>query len=326
MELMRLAVGDVKPNPYQPREQFDEEKLQELADNIKAHGMIEPIVVTKRKPEDTKYTIVAGERRWRATKKADIKEMYAIVKDYDNDVDIKRDSLVENELRENLSNKEFKEFAESLAKSLGETYYNKETGLEPRALSWYVFKGTSYKKYQEGAGILDDLPFYKKLAAHNRVGKKGVKELIDAVDNEKINITTADKIASIDDKDLQRELVKLAEAEEFDKLSEAIKRHNIRQGYEEALSDKKKSDEANKKQMSKPQVLVKLLKRFNEWTMDIGGINELLKEDTRFMFKFTHEEQLQILDGLKPLRKEAEELLTLMSRNMERISDGNARN
>jgi ParB family transcriptional regulator, chromosome partitioning protein len=74
-----IPVDKLQPNPHQPRSYFDEAALRELADSIKRHGVVQPLVVTPVR--DGKYTLVAGERRWRATKLAGLKTVPAIVRD-----------------------------------------------------------------------------------------------------------------------------------------------------------------------------------------------------------------------------------------------------
>lgn len=78
--IQNLKLRDVEPNRDQPRKIFDEEALEELANSIKEYGVIQPIIVTKK---DNYYQIVAGERRWRAAKKAGLTEIPAIVREYD---------------------------------------------------------------------------------------------------------------------------------------------------------------------------------------------------------------------------------------------------
>ncbi|MBR3120299.1 MAG: ParB/RepB/Spo0J family partition protein, partial [Bacillus sp. (in: Bacteria)] len=94
-----LRLADIKPNPYQPREIFDEEKLQELADSIKEHGVFTPVLV--RKVTDG-YELVAGERRTKAAEIAGLTEIPAIIVDF-NDDQMMEISLLENIQRENLS-------------------------------------------------------------------------------------------------------------------------------------------------------------------------------------------------------------------------------
>lgn len=97
--VMEVKITEVMPNKNQPRKNFDEEKLEALSDSIKEHGVIQPIIVTKN---DDFYTIVAGERRWRAAKKAGIKKIPVIVRDYD-DLAIRQIALIENLQREDLN-------------------------------------------------------------------------------------------------------------------------------------------------------------------------------------------------------------------------------
>ena len=94
-----LKITEVEPNRNQPRKHFDEEALEELADSIKKYGLIQPIVVTKK---DGYYQIIAGERRWRASKKAGLTTIQAIVRD-DDDKKNKEIALIENIQREDLN-------------------------------------------------------------------------------------------------------------------------------------------------------------------------------------------------------------------------------
>ena len=89
----------VEPNREQPRKEFDEDSLMELADSIKQFGILQPLLVQKKKDY---YEIIAGERRWRAAKIAGIKEVPIIVKEYTNQ-EIVEISLIENIQRENLN-------------------------------------------------------------------------------------------------------------------------------------------------------------------------------------------------------------------------------
>lgn len=97
--IVELKINDVEPNENQPRKFFDNDKLDELADSIKEHGVIQPIIVTKK---DDYYQIIAGERRWRASKKLGLKTIPAIVRTYD-DKKTREVSLIENLQRENLN-------------------------------------------------------------------------------------------------------------------------------------------------------------------------------------------------------------------------------
>ena len=97
--LKNLKITEVEPNRNQVRKNFDQEALEELAESIKEYGLIQPIVVTKK---DNYYSIVAGERRWRASKIAGIKEIPAIIREDDEKVNAEI-SLIENMQREDLN-------------------------------------------------------------------------------------------------------------------------------------------------------------------------------------------------------------------------------
>ncbi len=97
--VVELKIVDVEPMKDQPRKVFDEEKLEELANSIKENGVIQPILVVKN---DDGYAIVAGERRWRAAKKAGLKKIPAIIKNYDESKK-KQVALIENIQREDLN-------------------------------------------------------------------------------------------------------------------------------------------------------------------------------------------------------------------------------
>ncbi len=97
--IVELKINEVEPNINQPRKTFDDDKLTELADSIKEHGVIQPIIVTKK---DDYYQIIAGERRWRASKKVGLKTIPAIIRSYD-DKKTREVSLIENIQRQNLN-------------------------------------------------------------------------------------------------------------------------------------------------------------------------------------------------------------------------------
>lgn len=96
---MLVKINQVEPNREQPRKDFDEDALLELADSIKQFGVLQPLVVQKKKDY---YEIIAGERRWRAAKLAGLKEIPVIIKSY-TDQEIVEISLIENIQRENLN-------------------------------------------------------------------------------------------------------------------------------------------------------------------------------------------------------------------------------
>lgn len=94
-----VKLVDIEPNKDQPRSNFNEDALLELADSIKQFGVIQPLVVQKK---DKYYKIIAGERRWRAAKIAGVKEVPVIIKDY-SDEEVMEIALIENIQREDLN-------------------------------------------------------------------------------------------------------------------------------------------------------------------------------------------------------------------------------
>lgn len=103
---LEIDVDLIEPNPEQPRTSFDDAHLEELARSIKVNGLVQPIVVRKK---DGRYQIIAGERRWRATQKAGIRKIPAVVKD------IPDDKLLELALVENIQRQELNAIEEANA-------------------------------------------------------------------------------------------------------------------------------------------------------------------------------------------------------------------
>lgn len=97
--VVSLKINSIEPNKNQPRKQFDKEKLEALTESIKEHGLIQPIIVVKN---NDMYKIVAGERRWRAAKKAGLTEIPVVIRSY-TDSEIAQIALIENLQREDLN-------------------------------------------------------------------------------------------------------------------------------------------------------------------------------------------------------------------------------
>lgn len=98
--MAQIAIAEIIPNPTQPRKEFDEEALDELADSIRQLGIIQPITV--RKADDGKYIIISGERRWRAAQRADLDTLPAYIREVD-DENLHAMALVENIQRQDLN-------------------------------------------------------------------------------------------------------------------------------------------------------------------------------------------------------------------------------
>ncbi len=128
--IQKLKVIDIEPNRNQPRRVFDEEALEELAESIKEYGLLQPIIVSKK---DNYYEIVAGERRWRACKKAGLTEIPAIVRE-NNEKRNKEIALIENIQREDLN---------PIEKALGIKSLMEEYGLTQQEVSDILGKARS---------------------------------------------------------------------------------------------------------------------------------------------------------------------------------------
>ena len=100
--LNKVSISDLSRNPYQPRQNFSESKLNELANSIKKNGIIQPIAVRPKKSENGKFEIVAGERRWLAAQKAGLHEIPVTVLDL-SDVESLEVAIVENIQRDDLN-------------------------------------------------------------------------------------------------------------------------------------------------------------------------------------------------------------------------------
>ena len=126
-----VSISDLSRNPYQPRQNFKEEKLEELANSIRKNGIIQPIAVRLNKNETGKYEIVAGERRWLAAQKAGLHEIPVTILDL-SDVESLEVAIVENIQRDDLNpieeakgykrlNEEFKYDHESISKLMSKS-------------------------------------------------------------------------------------------------------------------------------------------------------------------------------------------------------------
>ncbi len=104
-----IEVGKIKPNPYQPRREFDEDRLRDLADSIRRYGILQPLVVTRKEVDlggngmAVEYELIAGERRWRASQLAGLTAVPAIIKSEQSDKEKLELAIIENLQREDLN-------------------------------------------------------------------------------------------------------------------------------------------------------------------------------------------------------------------------------
>ncbi len=190
-DIVEIRLDEIRSNPYQPRKTFDEESLNELAESIKEHGVVQPVIVKK---SIKGYELVAGERRTKASKIAGKTTIPAIIRDF-NDEEMMEIALIENIQRENLNPIE-----EALA------YENiiKSTGMTQEKIAQKFGKSRSYVTNM--LGLLNLPEETKKLvekgeisASHARVlskmdDEKKINEIAKKVVNDKINVREIEEL------------------------------------------------------------------------------------------------------------------------------------
>lgn len=190
-----LSINKIYPNPNQPRKHFDEEALQELASSVKLHGIIQPLVVNKT--DDDNYMIIAGERRWRASKLAGLENVPVVIKNY-TEKQIKEISIIENLQREDLNPieaaraikqlmDEYNLTQETVSDRIGKSRSSVANTL--RLLSLYpdvikmIEDGRLSSGHARSLVVVDDTTQQIKLAKQASDGKMSVRELEKAVKN-----------------------------------------------------------------------------------------------------------------------------------------------
>lgn len=201
-----IDINNIKPNANQPRKTFDEGKLEELADSIREHGLIQPLVVRK---STNGYEIVAGERRWRAARKIGIKEIPAIVKELSDEENMLL-AIIENMQREDLDPIEE---AEGISQMI-ETY-----GLSQEQVSKSLGKSRPYITNQ--LRLLKLPEEIRKMVSDGRLSSGHVRALI-TIDDEEKQIKLA--VQAVEQGLSVRQVEALAKANKNVKKSKAAKK------------------------------------------------------------------------------------------------------
>tara|TARA_B100002051_G_scaffold256278_1_gene272652 strand:+ start:889 stop:1734 length:846 start_codon:yes stop_codon:yes gene_type:complete len=134
IQTRKIPIADLQRNKYQPRNFFDEEKLNELSSSIKENGIIQPIAVRANKYEPGKYEIIAGERRWLASQKAGLNEVPVVILDIDDQKSLEI-AIVENVQREDLN---------VIEEAKGYQRLIKEFGYDHEKISKFMSKSRSH--------------------------------------------------------------------------------------------------------------------------------------------------------------------------------------
>ena len=220
-EIKEIPLSELRVNPYQPRKTFNEETLQELANSIKEHGVFQPIIVKK---SIKGYEIVAGERRYRASRLAGKETIPAIIKDF-TDEEMMEIAVLENLQREDLNAIEEAEAYNTLMNHLN---------LTQEQVAKRVGKSRSHITNMLGLITLPEI--VKKLVIENKISMGHARVLSKLEDVEKIKILV-EKI--LKDNISVRELEKLASSDDYERKNK-IKTHSKPLAYvdlEETLSE-----------------------------------------------------------------------------------------
>ena len=222
-EVIELKLSELRPNPYQPRKVFDAEKLQELANSIKEHGVFQPIIVKK---SIKGYEIIAGERRYKASQLAGKETIPAIVRDF-TDENMMEIALLENLQRENLNSIEEATAYQKLLASLKVTQEELANKL-----------GKSRSHITNMIGLLELPEEVKNLIAEEKITMSHARVLSKMKDKDEI-INLANKIV---DENLNVRAIEQASqnptVEKKHKLKTKVKKESEYKYIEESISEK----------------------------------------------------------------------------------------
>ena len=222
-EVIELKLSELRPNPYQPRKVFDAEKLQELANSIKEHGVFQPIIVKK---SIKGYEIIAGERRYKASQLAGKETIPAIVRDF-TDENMMEIALLENLQRENLNSIEEATAYQKLLTSLKVTQEELANKL-----------GKSRSHITNMLGLLELPEEVKNLIAEEKITMSHARVLSKMKDKDEI-INLANKIV---DENLNVRAIEQASqnptVEKKHKLKTKVKKESEYKYIEESISEK----------------------------------------------------------------------------------------
>lgn len=191
-EIVEISLDEIRSNPYQPRKIFDEEALNELAESIKEHGIVQPIIVKK---SIKGYELVAGERRTKASRIAGLKTIPAIIKNF-NDQEMMEIALIENVQRENLNPIEEAMAYDNILKSSNMTQdelakkFGKSRSYITNILGLLKLPETTKKYVEENKLTMSHARALSKLEDEEQIDR-----LADKIITEGLNVRTIENIA-----------------------------------------------------------------------------------------------------------------------------------
>ena len=231
-KIHKIKVIEIEPNRDQPRRSFDEEALDELANSIKTYGVLQPIIVNKK---DNYYEIVAGERRWRAAKKAGLSEMPCIIKDDITEKSNKEIALIENLQRVDLN---------PIDKAKGLKELIDDYGMTQKELADSI--GISRSNIANSVRILNLDPRVIELAQDGKLTEGHCRNLVMIEDPEKQYKAALDIIKKGESvRDIERKVKNKKVAENHDPRLEAIYR-DIEDSFQGFFGTKVKLDAKKK--------------------------------------------------------------------------------
>ena len=231
-KIHKIKVIEIEPNREQPRRSFDEEALDELANSIKTYGVLQPILVNKK---DDYYEIVAGERRWRAAKKAGLEEMPCIIKDDITERSNKEIALIENLQRVDLN---------PIDKAKGLKELIDDYGMTQKELADSI--GSSRSNIANSVRILNLDPRVIELAQEGKLTEGHCRNLVMIEDPEKQYKTALNIIAKNETvRDIERKVKNNKVSNQKDPRLEAIYK-DIEDSFQGFFGTKVKLD-ANKR-------------------------------------------------------------------------------
>jgi ParB family chromosome partitioning protein len=210
--VLELRINEIEPNSDQPRKNFDDEKLLQLSDSIKQHGIIQPIIVKK---EDNTYTIIAGERRWRAAKLAGLTRVPVLVKDFTNK-QVMEIALIENLQREDLNPieeadayqrlmNEFDLTQEQISETIGKSRPAIANTLRlltlPSIIKQYVISGDLSSGHARTLVVIEDEKIQAEAAKHiieNKLNVRDTENYIKKLFQNNVKIPKEENVELID--------------------------------------------------------------------------------------------------------------------------------